>query len=372
MKKLCSSIIMICFLIMLTGCWGAKEIQNQTYITGLGLDFSEGHFIVYTQALNFSNIAKLEGGSSLQQPSPIFIGEAKGKTIHAAISKLEQNAALPLYYGHVSTLLLSKSIIKEKMKSVIEFMGQNPYLRYNCWIFGADQDIKKIFLGESFFNFPSIYTIIHDPQPLSKKNYIMPILKYNNFISTYYQPVGTNIIPSIKIKDDLFIEDKKNKSIAAINGGFVISQQQYKGAVNKQDLTGLKWLSKQASIIPLTLFEEKVSVIIEKPVTTVKVIHSKKPSYQIIVKANAELTHNEDDMSIAKIEEELEKEIKNEILKTFAKSKQLQADLLNISEKSYRYHHKKWGIAEINSQDKSTIKKIQVVVHIENPVQYKR
>jgi spore germination protein KC len=127
MKKLCSSIIMICFLIMLTGCWGAKEIQSQTYITGLGLDFSEGHFIVYTQALNFSNIAKLEGGSALQQPSPIFIGEAKGKTIHAAISKLEQNAALPLYYGHVSTLLLRKSIIKEKMKSVIEF-GQNPYL----------------------------------------------------------------------------------------------------------------------------------------------------------------------------------------------------------------------------------------------------
>ena len=77
MKKLFSSIIMICFFIMMTGCWGAKEIQNQTYITGLGLDFSEGQFIVYTQALNFSNIAKLEGGTSLQQPSPIFIGEGK-------------------------------------------------------------------------------------------------------------------------------------------------------------------------------------------------------------------------------------------------------------------------------------------------------
>lgn len=357
---------------IMTGCWGAKEIQNQTYVTGLGLDYSEGEFIVYTQALNFSNIAKLEGGSSLQEPSPIFIGEAKGKTIQSALSKLEQNAAFPLYYGHVSTLLLSKNIIKKKMKSVIEFMGQNPFLRYNCWLFGAEEGIKEIFLGESFFNFPSLYTVIHNPVPLSEINFIMPILKYHNFISKYYQPVGTNIIPSIKMNKEYFQEDGKGKNIASITGGFVISQKHYIGAVKKQDLIGLKWLSKNASIIPLSLLEEKVSVLIEKPHTTVKVLKGKKPSYHLIVKVNANLLHNEGGISVARIEEELEREIKNQILKTFDKSKQLQADLLNISEKPYRYHHKRWDIDDINSIDKNTIKHIQVMVHIENPVHYKR
>lgn len=372
MKKLLSSILVICFLFIMTGCWGAKEIQNQTYVTGLGLDFSEGQFIVYIQALNFSNIAKLEGGSSLQQAAPIFIGEAKGKTIQSALSILEQNAALPLYYGHVSALLLSKNIIKKKMNSVIEFMGQNPFLRYNCWIFGAEQDIKEILLGESFFNFPSLYTILHDPVPLSEKNFTMPILKYHNFISKYYQPVGTNIIPSIKMNKEYFQEDDKSKNIASITGGFVISGQHYKGAVNKQDLIGLKWFSKNASVIPLSLHEEKVSVLIEKPHTTVRVLKGKKPAYHLIVKANAVLLHNEGNNNIAKIEEELEKEIKNEILKTFDISKQLQADLLNISEKPYRYHHKSWDIDEINSFDKNTIKHIKVKIHIEYPVSYKR
>jgi len=356
----------------MTGCWGAKEIQNQTYVTGLGLDFSEGEFIVYTQALNFSNIAKLEGGSSLQEPSPIFIGEAKGKTIQSALSKLEQNAAFPLYYGHVSTLLLSKNIIKEKMKSVIEFMGQNPFLRYNCWLFGAEDDIKEIFLGESFFNFPSLNTVLHAPVPLSEKNFIIPVVKYHNFISKYYQPVGTNIIPSLKMNKEYFQEDDKSKNIASIAGGFVISGQHYKGAVNKQDLSGLKWFAKNASIITLSLLEEKVSVLLAKPHTTVKVLKGNKPAYHLIVKSNAELLHNEGNNSIAKIEEELEIEIKNQILKTFDKSKQLQADLLNISEKSYRYHHKRWDIYEINSFDNNTIKHIKVEVHIENPVSYKR
>ncbi|GAE28529.1 spore germination protein xc. bacillus [Halalkalibacter wakoensis JCM 9140] len=103
MKKILLIIMISSQIFFLTGCWGAKEIQSQTYITALGLDYAEGEFIAYIQALNFANIAKQEGASSLQQASPILIGEAKGKTIQAALSKLEQKSALPLYYGHVES-----------------------------------------------------------------------------------------------------------------------------------------------------------------------------------------------------------------------------------------------------------------------------
>ncbi len=371
MKKILLIFMISSQIFFLTGCWGAKEIQSQTYISALGLDYAEGEFIAYIQALNFANIAKQEGASSLQQASSILIGEAKGKTIQAALSKLEQKASLPHYYGHVESILLSENLIKEQMKSVIDFIGQNSLLRYNIWLFGTEQDIKEILTSESFFNFSSLYTIIHNPKALTENNFFIPIEKYNKFISTYYQPVGTQIIPSLEINKTHYSEDEEKKNIAVVTGGFVISQKQYKGWVNKKDLVGLKWFSKKATNIPLSLFEEKVSVIIQKPKKTIEVVNGYKPSYHLIVKANAVLIQNEEDISIDKIKKVLEKKIKREILKTMEKSEEINADLLNISEKTYRYHLKKWDVSAINSIDKESIEHIEVKIHIEQNINYK-
>ncbi|MEC1157436.1 Ger(x)C family spore germination protein [Cytobacillus horneckiae] len=371
MKRILLIIIISSQIFFLTGCWGAKELQSQTYITAIGLDYAEGEFTVYIQALNFVNIGKQEGASALQEASPIFIGEGKGKNIQSALSKLEQKVALPLYYGHIETVLLSENVIKEQMKSVIEFIGQNSLLRYNIWLFGTEQDIKEILTSESFFNFPSLYTIIHDPKSLTKNNFFIPIEQYNKFISTYYQAVGTQLIPSLDVNKASFSEDKKKKNIAVITGGFVTSQQQYKGWADKKDLSGLKWLSKKATNIPLSLFEEKVSVIIQNPKRTIKVVNGYKPAYHLIIKANAVLVQNEEDISLDKIKKELEKKIKNELLNTMEKSEEINADLLNISENAYRYHLKEWDVSTINSIDKGSLEHIEVRIQIEQNINYK-
>ncbi len=372
MRKLLLLIIITCQLLILTGCWGFKEIQSQTFVTSIGLDYSKGEFTLYLQALNFANVARQEGSASLVQPIPIFIAEAKGKSIQAAFSKLEQLASLPLYYGHVETILLSERVIEEKLKSIIEYLGQNHFVRYNCWLFGTKHDIKEVFLSQSFFNFSSLYTIIHNPEQLTERNFIIPVQKYNNFISRYYQPVGSYTIPAIKVEKETFSEGKKRKKIASIAGGFIISQQKYKGLVNKQDLIGLKWLTKEATTIPLSLSQEKVSVVIRDPHSSIKVINGKNPTYDLTVKVTAILIHNEEDMSLTKIEKELEKEIKNEVLKTIDKGEKIQADLLNISEKTYRYHHRKWDINTINSIDKNSIRNLIVKVKIQENINYKR
>jgi len=364
---------MVGFLLLaLAGCKGTKDIQNQTYITALGLDYSKGEFILYTQALNFSNIAKQEGSSGLQESAPILIGQSKGKSIQAAMSKLEQNASLPLYYGHVNTILLSKNVLEKKLPLVIDFIGQNPSLRYNCWLYGTNSDIKEVFLGEGFFNYPSFYTLMHRPEPLIRNNFIMPVEKYNVFISKYHQAVGSYIIPSIDIKKGEFLNDKKPINIVTLTGGYAISQQKYKGWVNKQNLDGLKWFSKDATDIPLSLFKERVSVILKKPKGSIKVIRGKNPSYQLNVKANAVVVYNEENMSVKKIEKELSQQVKNQIEKTLNKSDELKADLLNISEKPYRYQNKTWDKKTINDFKKDLIKDIKVNVEVDETINYKR
>lgn len=372
MKKTLLVFILWIVLFNLVGC-GAKEIQSQTYITGIGIDYVDGEFIVYTQALNFANIAKQEGTTSLHQSVPILIGEAKAQSIHSALNNLEQNAALPFYYGHVNSILLSENVIKEKIKSVIEFIGQNPYLRYNIWLFGTRENVKEILLGESFFNFPSIYTIIHNPNNVFTKNsFFIPVEEYNKFVSAYYEPVGSYIIPSISLNDYNFSEGDKKKNISAVTGGFAISQQRFKEWVAKEDLVGLKWVSKESNNIPYSLFQEKVSLIMQEPTHTIEVKSGPTPSYHLILKVNADIIQNEENISYNQINKEIEKNIKDELVKTMEKSEAIQTDLLNISEKAYRYHFKEWDINTINSVNKDSVKKIDVKINIIKTLNYKR
>ncbi|MBT2686750.1 Ger(x)C family spore germination protein [Bacillus sp. ISL-47] len=372
MKKILLMLMIIGLLFTLTGCWGKKEIQSQIYVTGIGIDYDKDEFTVYIQAMNFANIAKQEGASSLQESVPVFIGESKGKTIQAAISKLEQKAAYPLYFGHAETILLSENAIKEKVKSVIEYIGQDPFLRYNSNFFGTTQAIKDVFNSESFFNYPSLYTVIYNPEVLNRNNFIIPVQRYNKFIATYYEPVGSFIIPGIEINQTHYSEGKDSKQIPAITGGFVISNQENKGWIDKNDLSGIKWTSNEATIIPLTLFDEKVSVLIIKPNKVIRVLKGNKPTYELMVRGRAELIQNEDNIGIDKIEKELSKKVKSDIQKTLEMGDEVKADLLNISEKAYRYHLNEWDAAEIKSFDLTSIENIDVKIKIEKSVNYKR
>ncbi|MDO7487940.1 hypothetical protein Q5O89_23325 [Peribacillus frigoritolerans] len=56
-----------------------KEIQAQTYGSAQGIDYKKGEFILYFQALDFTDIAKQEGAAALQEKSSVLIGKGKGK-----------------------------------------------------------------------------------------------------------------------------------------------------------------------------------------------------------------------------------------------------------------------------------------------------
>jgi spore germination protein KC len=371
MKRVMIILLNCCLLFIVTGCFGIKELQNQTYATALAIDFKEDKFTVYFQALNFSNIAKQEGGAVLQQKAPVLIGEASAGSIKSAMSILDQKTALPIFYGHTNTLLLTKSVTSEQLEAVMEYVGQEPKLRYNTWVFGTNENIKDILNSDSFFNLPSLFTTLHNPTSISDENFFIKPLKFNQFISRINQPVGSVLIPTLSNKNNNFTEDGKPKKVPFIEGVFVLANKQYKGYVDKKELSGLKWLSANDSFIPLSLNKEKVNAEIENPQSKIKVISNKKPLYDIRIKGKAALRSNQNDILIDEAEKMLEKRILHDIHTTLKKGEEMGVDLLNISEKAYRFHFKQWDIKTINEFNEDSINHINVSIHIEHSQNYK-
>ncbi|WHY64998.1 Ger(x)C family spore germination protein [Neobacillus sp. SuZ13] len=362
MRNLISFIIVTCLIFLLTGCFGAKEIEGETYVTALGMDYKEGEFKLYIQGLNFGNIAKQEGGPLEQQP--ILIGEAKGESLAAAIGLLEQLTALPLNYGHVKTIILSENILKEKMEVVMDLVSRSPLLRYNILLFGTGENLKSLMETQSFFNYPPLFTVIHRPEEIIHYNYSLPIIKYHQFTSRFSRPVGTTLIPSLIIDDTHFTEGKK-KSIAQINGEYVFSRQQFTGWLSKKDFSGLRWFTGKNQDMFIRPGNENLSVRVRNLKTKILVLKGKTPSYKIVVKGKGLLIQNSKNKQLKEVEIEINKIIKNEILSTLKKGDQLNTDVLNISEKSYKYYLNHWNTNTIRGFNEKSVKQIQVKIRLE-------
>ncbi|MCM2535228.1 hypothetical protein NDK43_26325 [Neobacillus pocheonensis] len=326
------------------------------------MDYKEGKFKLYIQGLSFGNIAKQEGAAIEQKP--ILIGEAEGESIPAAAGLLEQMSALPLNYGHVQTIILSKNIMKEKMVDVMEIIGREPLLRYSFFLFGTEENLKSLMQTQSFFNYPQLYSVVHRPDRLIQYNYSLPIMIYHQFTSHYYRPVGTILIPSLTIDKTHFSEGKE-KSLSKINGEYLISRQQFKGWLSKKDLSGLRWFSRGIQDSTLRFGTENISVSVKNPNTKIIVLKGKNPSYKIVVKGKAVLVQNSKNKQLKEVENELNKKIKNEILSTITKGDRLNTDVLNISEKSYKYYLNHWNTETIRKFNAHSVKEVQVEIRVD-------
>lgn len=362
MRNLISFIIVTSLMFLLTGCFGEEEIEGEAYVTTLGLDYEKGKFKVYIQGLNFGNIAKQEGAAVEQKPN--LIGEAKGESFSEAVGILEQMTHMPLNYGHIHTIILGKSVMEEKMADVMDLISHSPLLRYNFYLFGTEEDLKSLMQTQSFFGFSPLYSIIHRPEKIIQYNYVLPIMRYNRFTSRYFRPIGTIFIPSLTIEKNRFSE-KKEQSIPVINGEYVFSQQQFKGWLSKKDLSGLRWFKKGIQGTTLRIGTENVSVRVSNPKTKIVVLKGKNPSYKIVVKGDAILIQNRKNQNSKEVENELNKKIKKDIVHTIKKGQLLETDVLNISEKSYKYYLNHWNIDTIRRFNEGSVKQIQVMIRID-------
>ncbi|MFD4706365.1 Ger(x)C family spore germination protein [Gottfriedia sp. NPDC058432] len=371
MKKLLVFMLIVFHLFILTGCWGDRTIIDQTLVTSFGIDFKDDQYIVTIQALNFSNIAKQETGA-LQIPAPPLIGQATGKSIQEALTKIDIKSPVPLYYGHVNSVILSKSVIEKKMKEVNSFISGRPLLRYTVWIYGTERDIKDILRSQSFFNLPFLYTVVTNPAEKSRGSFIVLSMQFHQFISRYTQPVGTLLIPILDMEEKYFTEKEVDK-VAYIKGAYILSQQKFKGQVTLKDLKSLNYLHQKNYSLPLMLEKDDVNLEVRSSNSSVKVLKGgKKPKYIINVRTNVAVVQNENGLSRKKIASDIGKKMKSEILKTIKKGEELHVDLLNITEKPYRFNRKEWDIKTLNALDVNSIKDIKVKVHIIGSKTYKR
>ncbi|WP_336775547.1 Ger(x)C family spore germination protein [Paenibacillus sp. MMO-58] len=104
------AISMLC-LLMLTGCWSRRELNELLIVLGVGVDWEDGHYLVSYQVVNPSEISNQQKRGD-RPPSTIFQG--RGRTLFEAARSVTAEAPRKVYMGHLQIYVIGEEAARKK------------------------------------------------------------------------------------------------------------------------------------------------------------------------------------------------------------------------------------------------------------------
>ncbi|HWO76421.1 MAG TPA: Ger(x)C family spore germination protein [Bacillus sp. (in: firmicutes)] len=144
-RKFLIFIMCLSFVLIMTGCWTRKELNDLAIAVAMGIDKVDKQYLLTVQIVNPGEIAAKQG-SGLSTPVVVF--QEKGETIFETLRKITTNAPRKVYLAHLRTLIFGEELAKEGIRKTLDFLSRDHELRPDFYITVAKdaraEDILKI------------------------------------------------------------------------------------------------------------------------------------------------------------------------------------------------------------------------------------
>ncbi|RFB35371.1 Ger(x)C family spore germination protein [Brevibacillus sp. VP] len=374
----CCYLLIIPLLFLLTGCWDNKNIQDLNYVTALGIDYKDGEFIIYTQSLDFTNIAKQEGATT-RVNKPIWIAQAKGKTIDRAINHFFKSNQLRVVWDYITGIVLSERVLEKDILANIDSLLRYPEVRYTPWIFGSEKPIDSLFVTPSLFGLSSLLTILHNPEEPFKQNSIIEPIRFHRFVYEVREPGLTLLLPSLSITQKEWKKDQKKTPQFKIDGVYAIKAGTNGGWFPETQLSGLRWMTPTTvqSFVHLDREGKPLAdLAFSKPKHKVKFTfdQSGQLRFSIYVDVHGFIDELSEKTDMEELRKRAEQKIKQEIRDTYQNGIKKGIDLYSLKNNLYKQDIQTWKrLSESNkiTLTKASLKTIQVHVSLDHSGLYR-
>ena len=334
-----------CILSVITGCTKIHEIQFQAYAVGIGIDYQNGEYHVVLQFLDFSNVAKTEQGKS-DQPSPVWLGEGKGKTVEDAITKIYHGIQIPVNYDQLSIFVFGKSVLENRLSKTVEALDTNFNIRLTGWVYGTEESVNKIFTTKVPFNYPYSNARIVQPEYMQQQDSSIPTLSLQELIYQIHEPAKTILVPSVSTKDTIMKEEQDKLPVTVMNGAFLLKGTKLKGHLTEKDLSGYIRVNNKSVRSPVTLGDNKeefVQIELLNPKVKRKV-NKDQNGIQIglDIKISAIVRESSKQILSPTIERQIQEEVRKDVYTAYLKSTKIGGDIYQFEDYLYRFMHHDW------------------------------
>ncbi|MGV3464508.1 MAG: Ger(x)C family spore germination protein [Heyndrickxia sp.] len=120
------TIYIIC-TVLISGCWGKKELTDIAFIIAIGLDKAEdGDYIASFQIVNPGNVASAQPGS---QGLPVAVYKTKGKDLVSMAKLGSKRVSRRLYFAHTNLVVIGEKLAREGMLDLFDALERDKDFR---------------------------------------------------------------------------------------------------------------------------------------------------------------------------------------------------------------------------------------------------
>lgn len=354
---------------LLTGCWGAREIEHMIYVNTLGVDFVKNKVVVYIQMVNFSGIAKKEAGQTQEQKT--FIGKAEGDSFDSALFNLYASSPQRIVWSNVKTIVFSEAALKKSViNQVLDVWDRYYEFRYTVWTMATKEPVEKVLNTMSISNLSVIYSQLNSPMRTYEQNSIIAPMYLYKFIWKWKEKGQTVLLPYMEIAHG-WTDNKKPSPNNSVSGICFLDHQQFRGCLETKNILGLRWVEKKTNRTPLILKDEntvKALMVMNKIKSSIRPkLNHGKPVFDIKVSMQATLPELSTSFHKTTLELQAAEEIRNQIMKTYLKGLDMDVDVYGLSGILYRNIPDAWHKLSNNEKiplDSSSIDQIDIKVNL--------
>ena len=198
MKKI---LIIILTLLLCTGCFDYKEINDLAIINAIGVDYENDEYVITLEILN-DQIDK----DSSKITSYTKVGH--GKNLTSAIENAADKLSKQLIFNHIKLMILSKSIIEEKFENIIDLFLRNTYFRENFYVISATKNKPETLLNHTTNEAPIASTAITDTlESILYSSNTNILKKFDEMVEEVITYGIDTCFSNITLKDNEFIVD---------------------------------------------------------------------------------------------------------------------------------------------------------------------
>lgn len=359
---------------VLTGCWDSVEINERNVVLEVAIDKNaevdesqpinkrESYEITYT----IPDMKKLSGKDSLSDDVKSSI-VTKSPTIDVSVDEVESKTQDTITFSHVQAIILGEELLKDQklFRETIDGLMRNMEMRRDTNVLAVKGKASDVSKADNSQN------------PILGL-YIMKYFENSERPVSYAkeQVVGNMVkeLQDSNITTIPIVANDKEKNVQ-ISGAALIKDYQLVDWLTKEEVRGLLFVEGKINKVPIVIEYQgnPLTYIIEYENSKIK-FEDGVANIQIITKGNITeyISTGIDNIfspqDIDEITQLLQKEIKQQIMVAVNKSKEINADFLNIGLAMYRKHPKLWQQNYEATWEKEGYKNMPIQIQVNSTI----
>ena len=336
-------------ILILTGCQNYQELNDIAITTAIAVDYSNeaNEYNIITQVVN---TPKKDSSNN----EPTFLNfSSTSNSLTEALSKIVLECPKKLYTSQTQLIILSKEATENKLNNILDFFIRNPNFRGETLVLLAPnkEDLEGITIQTLLDNLSSS-NIVSSLKKGKEEGYTS-IINLNDIADMYLNPYKEITIPTLYIegipnvgKEETNRTSTTYKQSVKIGPLSFFKDTSLLGFINTEEEKYLEIIKNNLNKTIITLPNNNITFelynIKTKIVPNIKNnqiiinISGNARSYEIITDKNIENPNN-----VKKIQEELNKNIKNNTLNLFYNIRNnYNTDIFNFRDIFYKENPK--------------------------------